>query len=613
MAGFCIEVRRGGQPPHRTLRLVDITQSATAHNFTSDDVTAVWLYAQESRQRWIRRSSQRLLLIEGAPDRLPRENELLQDWLPGRWGSFRGFEIVSDSPQAPSQITVFVDPLCTRPIYYRSAGSQLLFADKLATLALNSADDAALNWDAVLEAMLLGSVYKYHLTTLAGAEEVAPGETLVFRDNKIIARHNNKLPEDEKTSAGAVRSDPAGSLTQALQRAVRECWTDPNAALLLSGGLDSRAILALADKGHKAVTIEKTASETELARRIAEACGAEFIALPYRQDEWLMRAQVGFWLANATHDSEFINDIGLAERLAPLGIHAIAHGYLFDTILKGWLIRPLHRHADLSQSVLGQLGPAGAHFRDTSSRASFCSDVDLLAMLSKDGAQQAITQLRGTAASLTPVSDGRLDITFERHVLPWVSKQVHYGCYVSWMEALDLSSPVFHPALWSWYWNSRADDRYLGRAYRRALVALKHPAFAVPDANTGAPISVPSERWTDKAQDQLWYRTARRVWRTLRKDKQPPFRDKRSDRFRSPEGRTLFEFGIETLRTHPLFNAAALERALQEFFAGNDRPFEPLMTLTGVAQWYDLVRRGKTCEAPQIRVIHTARSSTTTK
>ena len=93
--------------------------------------------------------------------------------------------------------------------------------------------------------MLLGSVYRYHLTTLAGAEEIAPGETLVFRDNRVVARHSNKLPEDEATSAAAVRADPEGSLTQALRRSVRECWTDPQAALLLSGGLDSRAILAL--------------------------------------------------------------------------------------------------------------------------------------------------------------------------------------------------------------------------------------------------------------------------------------------------------------------------------------------------------------------------------
>jgi len=603
VAGFCIEVRRDGGAPTRSLRLVDVSQCTASVSFQTGGVAAVWVHPAESRHCWVRRAPDHVLFIEGVPDRLPREGEALLDWLRGRWGSFRGFEISRASNGGPAQVTAFVDALCTRPIFYRMASGRLLLADKLATLALNSADDAVLNWDAVLEAMLLGSVYRYHLTTLAGAEEIAPGETLVFRDNQVVARHSNKLPEDEATSAAAVRSDPEGSLTQALRRSVRECWTDPQAALLLSGGLDSRAILALAGAGRKAVTIEKTARETEIAKQIAEACRAELIALPYRQDEWLLRAQLGFWLANATHDSEFVNDVGLAERLAPLGIHAIAHGYLFDTILKGWLIRPLHQHADLSQTVLGQLGPAGAHFRDTSSRASFYSDTDLLGMLSKDGKQLAITQLRGTAASLEPVSDGRLDITFERHVLPWVSKQVHYGCYVSWMEGLDLSSPVFHPALWSWYWHSSAEDRYLGRAYRRALVALQHPAFTVPDANTGAPINIPKERWTDTAQDQLWYRTARRIWRTVRKDRQPPFRDKRSDRFRSPEGRELFEFGVESLRANPLFDGAALQRAAKDFFDGNDRPFEPLLTITGVAQWYDLVSRGKSYSAPQIKQV----------
>ncbi len=606
MAGFCIEVRRDSGSSTGSLRLVDVTHRAVSEGYQGDDITAAWIHPPESRHYWVRRAPAHLLFIEGVPDRLPREGESLLDWLPGRWGSFRGFEISSSAHPGPAQVTAFVDPLCTRPIFYRVAAGQLLIADKLATLALSSADAAALNWDAILEAVLLGSVYRYHLTTLAGAEELAPGEMLVFRDNQVIARHSNKLPEDEATSAATVRADPEGSLTQALRRSVRECWTDPQAALLLSGGLDSRAILALAGEGRKAVTLEKTARETDIAKQIAEACRSELITLPYRQDEWLLRAQLGFWLANGTHDSEFINDVGLAERLTPLGIHAIAHGYLFDTILKGWLIRPLHRHADLSQTVLGQLGPAGAHFRDASSRASFYSDTDLLGMLSRDGKQQAITQLRGTAASLKPVSDGRLDITFERHVLPWVSKQVHYGCYVSWMEGLDLSSPVFHPALWSWYRHSSAEDRYLGRAYRRALVALQHPAFAVPDANTGAPISVPRERWTDAAQDQLWYRTARRIWRTLHKDRQPPFRDGRSDRFRSPEGRALFEFGVETLRGNSLFNASALERATKDFFAGDDRPFEPLLTITGVAQWFDLVAHGKSYAAPQIKIVEIA-------
>jgi hypothetical protein len=604
VAGFCIEVRSGGEARQK-LRLVDLGQCTASDSFLGTTVSAAWIWPEESRHWWIRRTPTQLLLIEGAPDRLPRENESLLDWLPGRWGSFRGFAI---SLSTPPQITVFVDPVCSRPIFYRAAADQLLIADKLSTIALNSSGPCELNWDGVLEAMLLGSIYRYQLTSLSGVEELAPGQALAFRDKKVVERHSNQLPEDDSLSPEAVCKDPQGSVARALEKSVRECWTDAKAALMLSGGLDSRAILALAGEGRRAVTLEMSARETEIARQIADACRAEFIALPFPADEWLHRAQEGYWIAAATRDIEFVNDMGLNARLAPHGIHSIAHGYLFDTILKGWLIRPRHRHVDLSNTVLGHMGPAGVHFRDTTSRASFNADKDVLGLLSGDGAKRAIAQLRATAESLASVQDGRFDITFERHILGWVSKQVHYGCYLSWIEALDLSSPVFHPALWTWYRHTSAEDRYLGRAYRRALAAMQHPAFAVPDANTGAPISIPKERWTDTAQDQLWYRAGRRLWRSVRKDRTAPYTDKRAATFRTPEGRRLMEVGIETLRMNPLFAPAALERALKEFFDGNDRPFEPLLTITGVAQWQTLVS-GRNATAPQIRDVQLSSSS----
>jgi hypothetical protein len=68
------------------------------------------------------------------------------------------------------------------------------------------------------------------------------------------------------------------------------------------------------------------------------------------------------------------------------------------------------------------------------------------------------------------------------------------------------------------------------------------------------------------------------------------------------------ELGIETLRMNPLFAPAALERALKEFFDGNDRPFEPLLTITGVAQWQTLVS-GRKATAPQIRDVQLSSSS----
>ena len=60
------------------------------------------------------------------------------------------------------KLRVFVDPLCTRPIFYRSTEAQLLFADKLSA-RVSSADDATLNWDAVLEANAAGDPSSQHV------------------------------------------------------------------------------------------------------------------------------------------------------------------------------------------------------------------------------------------------------------------------------------------------------------------------------------------------------------------------------------------------------------------------------------------------------------------
>jgi len=604
VSGFCVEVRSERREANaRALRLVDLGVCTHREGFVGGPARAAWVRAEQSRHWFVRRTSEAVLVIEGSPDRLPRDGESLQQWLPGRWGSFRGFEIAVAASPDSAKIAAFVDPLCTRPIFYKTSPGQLLIADKLSTLALNDRGDCAPHWDAVLPAMILGSAYLYHSTTLEGAGEIAAGETVLFDGVQLSSRLSNTMPADEATSPEAVRSDPTGSLKRALEASVRDCWSDGAAALMLSGGLDSRAILALAGDARKAVTLEMSARETELARQIAQAANAEFFALPFPRDEWLHRLQEGYWIAAASRDSEFVNDIGLNQRLAALGIQAIAHGYLFDTLLKGWLIRPRHQHVDLSNTVYGLMGPAGVHFRETTSRASFHADKDVLGLLSEQGKRQAVAQLKVVAASLRPVSEGQFDITFERHILGWVSKQVHYGCYLSWLEGLDLHSPVFHPALWSWYRNSRAEDRYLGKAYRQMLRTLGHPVFGVADANTGAPIGAAEARWTERAQDKLWYRALRVLWRTVRRDKPAPFTDARSGVFRGTEGKALFEFALETLRGNRLFNAAALERALAEFLEGQDRPFEPLMTIAGAAQWQDLLANRHQHSAPQIQEV----------
>ena len=67
MAGFCIEVRRDGGVPTRSLRLVDVSQRTFLGAFKPTASLLPGSIPQESRHYWVRRAPDHVLFIEGAP------------------------------------------------------------------------------------------------------------------------------------------------------------------------------------------------------------------------------------------------------------------------------------------------------------------------------------------------------------------------------------------------------------------------------------------------------------------------------------------------------------------------------------------------------------------
>src|ERR1700761_5527832 len=100
------------------MKLVDLGGSEIAESCHLGNVRAAWAYWRGSRQWQVIRSENRVVLIEGQPDRFPQANEPIEQWLEGRSGSFRGFEIAQDRASQRAVVRVFTDPLCTRPVYY---------------------------------------------------------------------------------------------------------------------------------------------------------------------------------------------------------------------------------------------------------------------------------------------------------------------------------------------------------------------------------------------------------------------------------------------------------------------------------------------------------------
>lgn len=605
MPGFCIE--KNFEEANRTseLKLVDAGECPVTGSFRAGTVAAVWANLGDAAQWRTYEQPGRLLIVEGQPDRFPNEQESLEEWLPGRWGSFRGFEIAGE------RVRAFVDPLGTRPVHYVKSAGRFYVADRPSTLAVNL-PDGRVCWPIVLEQMMLSAIYSIG-TTLEGAIALQPGQTLELDGDAAKLSERRRLPEDADITAERVKKDAGAGMLAAMEKAVQETWTRKDASLLLSGGLDSRLTLALAGQGRKTLSVTtKENVESRAARQIAESCGAEFRHWPRRPEHYHGVLRDSVFVTAARWDSNVAHHLGLGRLWRQEGITAVAHGFLYDTLLKGYFIFPDQPYPALNPKVYETVGELENCFQKRSGRSSETVPDDVLDLLSQEGREMALDQLRKLGREMPLVREDSINITIERRVLDSISRQCHYGFLMGWLEELSVSSPIFHPALWSWHAHSLPSDRYQGRAMRKALQLLRHPAVQVIDSNTGAPVSF-KQSWRDVMRRQPPYQLLRKLVHRMRKPgartalriapvdegSWPPL----APILRSPAGAEILEEGISYLEGCPVFNLTAMRESLAHFHAGDDRQMEPLMAAMTSGRWLRLVSQGRNSAAPQVRTI----------
>ena len=213
MSGFLVQ-SFAGRVSSSPMKLVDLGGCEVSGQCELGNARAAWAHWQGTQQWRISQTPNRVLLIEGQPDRWPSADEPVEKWLNGRGGSFRGFEITAEG----SRVLVFTDPLCTRPVYYLSTSDGVCISDKLSTVVLNCSGSLEADWGSLLEAAVLGSLYS-HKTTVKDAVWMAPGEALQFERGKLVRQWKNTLPVDSSLSKSEVMARPAETLRFALERA----------------------------------------------------------------------------------------------------------------------------------------------------------------------------------------------------------------------------------------------------------------------------------------------------------------------------------------------------------------------------------------------------------
>jgi asparagine synthase (glutamine-hydrolysing) len=203
-----------------------------------------------------------------------------EEWGDGFAGRLRGMFAVAlwDAPRR--RLVLARDRFGIKPLVYRQAGGELLFASELRALPRTEIDLDA------LEAFLAFNCIPAPLTIFAGTRKLPPGHLLVWEDGSARLQRfalPAPLPEREATPA---------ELRERLRDSVKaHLVSDVPVGVLLSGGVDSSLLAALAaeeaSEPLRTFSIgfeERSFDETADARLVAERYGTDHRELVLRPD-----------------------------------------------------------------------------------------------------------------------------------------------------------------------------------------------------------------------------------------------------------------------------------------------------------------------------------------
>jgi hypothetical protein len=600
MAGFYLEYnQKFVSGPAHPIGLVDLGECDIDGFFATGPVRAAWTYWKGSRQWRLITEPGRHLLIEGQPDRYPQNNESLAQWLEGRSGSFRGFEILYDSQhtQRWPTVTAFVDPAATRAIFLISRNGQVAFADKMADLVVNATESLQPDWAGLLETAVLGSLYSDDTTSIEGVVLLKPGTVLELREGKIVAEKKIRMPGGLVDPEFAKR-EPVAALRDAFTTAVNETWNDPESALLLSGGMDSRVTLTSARGRRKTVTLNFYPAETRIAAQVAECCGCDHLEIELPGSYFEHTLDTSYLVTGGMHQVRAVAHLGMFGQFRQAGITGLCHGWPYNTFFRSWVARPYEKRPVINSPLAKSMGRKALYFQNYS-----CVHPALLTSLSPlmtAGARDLLErQLKKLADSLEMVVVGGMDLTFERRLLSNLVRQVYAGFSQSTMEGTDFYSPAFHPAIWSWYEASTPESRYNEWVYREMLIQSKHPAFEIPDNNTNRKIEHLPPKWQDRWRNHFLYPALRTLYLAMLRPEV-----KADNPWPGQIGVSSLGRALETLYSNPLFNRDAIHAMFKRYEGGEDNLMDTLWGLGVAGQWQEFVQNRTVpqlrwiCEAP---------------
>ena len=275
---------------------------------------------------------------------------------------------------APRQRLVLArDRYGIKPLYYRPEAGGLEFASELRSLPRGEIDLDA------LEAFLAFNSIPAPLTIFREARKLPPGHVLVWQDGQTrLERYARPAP----VSRSELREEDEAELLEELRGRLRDSvrahlLSDVPVGVLLSGGIDSSALTALAaqETGEPVRTFsigfeERSFDELSDARLVAERYGTQHRELVLRPDAALLLPALADAFDEPFADSSALPTY-LVSQLAAEDVKVALSGEGGDELFGGYYTYVADLLAQRVGGLAGLAGPVVERLPSSTARASF--------------------------------------------------------------------------------------------------------------------------------------------------------------------------------------------------------------------------------------------------
>lgn len=401
---------------------------------------------------------------------------------------------------------LFTDRLGTVPLFWWAEQAEFAFATSVRSVLLRR-DDIGRRYspEAVAELMVFERVFDAR-TLFSDIHRLPPGTHAIWSGSRLETRAYWTLPTEKGSEDRVTLDDAARDLCDRLRHSTaRRCADRAPSMALISGGLDSRLLLACSPEHVQAGTFSNEGQapsiETRLALEVSRALGRQHVLLHRHADHYADVAEAapevseGLWTFASCHA------LGLHEQMAKAGVQAFLTGNYWDTLFKGYYLVPTEIDPIYKdEPVPLQARRLARHLANTPVLHRITHQDLLMLALSDEMKDCAAAAKERIIRTMTPFYSPRT--TPEDFAEVAVFSQVEFDTAMGFQRSLRVRfvdrSPTFDNSLVDFACQTPIRLKKDGAIIRRAL-RLTHPQLGrILDANNGLPAGLASP-WLDLA------------------------------------------------------------------------------------------------------------------